>query len=201
MPNFPRGESDIVALAKSVTEGFAKVPEIFPAPPISFDEMQARRARHDAAIAATILAENAFRAQHATKDQAQADVVDGLKINLKYAEAVARNNPEHLTILGWGPRRDGSGLKAPGEVRDIAVVSQSESSIHLRWNPPADGGIPAFYQIQRMREGGPWEDAGTATATEQLLLNQPKGVPLTYWVIAVNKAGAGQPSGIVKVVL
>ncbi len=37
--------------------------------------------------------------------------------------------------------------------------------------------------------------------TEDLVSNQPRGVGFDYRVIAVNKAGAGQPSATVTVAL
>jgi hypothetical protein len=64
-----------------------------------------------------------------------------------------------------------------------------------------DGGVPGVYKVQRRREGSPWEDIGIATATEHLASNQPRGVELYYRVFAVNKAGTGQPSATVTVVL
>jgi len=67
--------------------------------------------------------------------------------------------------------------------------------------PPVDGGAPTFYRIQRQMEGAQWEDAGTATNTEQLVSNQPRGVELHYRVLAINKAGIGQPSATVTAVL
>jgi hypothetical protein len=42
---------------------------------------------------------------------------------------------------------------------------------------------------------------GRTSDTKQLLSSQPRGVEFDYRVIAVNKAGAGQPSATVTVVL
>jgi hypothetical protein len=92
-------------------------------------------------------------------------------------------------------------LPPPGETRDITIVSEGDTWAILRWKPPTDGGAPAFYRIQRRQEGAPWNDAGTATTTEQRMNDQPRGVELQYRVIAVNKAGAGPPSATVTLVL
>ena len=73
--------------------------------------------------------------------------------------------------------------------------------IILAWRPPANGSPPGVYKIQRKQEGQSWEDLGISTDTDQLCSNQPRGVELFYRVIAANKAGAGQPSATVSVVL
>ena len=85
-------------------------------------------------------AETATREQHAVKDDALEELVDGTKANLKYAEVVFRDQPERLTKLGWGPRRSGSTLEAPGEVRDIGIVTEGDTWVVLDWKPPVNGG-------------------------------------------------------------
>ena len=120
---------------------------------------------------------------------------------MKYAEVAARDQPEKLSQLGWGPRRGAASLKAPGEVRDIRIVSEGDSWVILSWNPPVDGGQVGAYQIQRKQQGGAWEDIGTSVDTTHLLTNQPRGIEFDYRVIALNKAGAGQPSATVTLVL
>ena len=57
------------------------------------------------------------------------------------------------------------------------------------------------YKVQRKQEGSPWEDIGISTDAEELCSNQPRGVEWHYRVVAVNKAGTGQPSATVTVVL
>nr|VFJ72159.1 MAG: hypothetical protein BECKFW1821C_GA0114237_103225 [Candidatus Kentron sp. FW] len=56
-------------------------------------------------------------------------------------------------------------------------------------------GKAAAYRIQR-REGDSetWLDAGMAMDTEVTLSNQPRGVRLEFRVVAVNRAGEGEPS-------
>jgi len=201
MARFPQTEPEIAALALVAVQGLRQAADDFPAPPVSADELQTRLDRFNTALAATVAAENRFREEHAEKDDALEAVVDGLKADLRYAEVTVRDQPEKLSRLGWGPRRSSGTLKAPGEVRDITIVAEGDTWAILRWKAPVNGGAPAFYRIQRKQEGAPWEDAGTATNTEQLLSNQPRGVELSYRVFAVNKAGSGQPSATVTLVL
>jgi hypothetical protein len=54
--------------------------------------------------------------------------------------------------------------------------------------------------IQR-RSGESWADVATAILTEATLVDQPKQTELEYRVVALNKAGEGQASNTVAVVL
>ena len=201
MSRYPRTESEIAALALRVAEGLAKAVEDFPNPPVSATELKAKLDGFNAADTATVAAKDEYLEQHAIKDDALEDLDDAVKADLRYAEIAARNQPEKLNALGWRPRRDGSPLEPPGETRDISIVSEGDTWVILRWKPPVDGGVPGVYKIQRKQEGSPWEDIGISTDTEELCSNQARGVELHYRVFAVNKAGIGQPSATVTVVL
>jgi hypothetical protein len=202
MARFPQTEPEIAALALLVTQGLSQASEDFPTPPVPTEELQTKLEAYNAARAATVAAETTFREQHAVKDQALEELVDGVKANLRYAEIAVRDQPEKLNQLGWAGRRSGSALVAPGEVRDMSVRVEGETWVVFDWKAPVDGGAVAAYTIQRRnRDGGSWEDVGTSVDTEELLSNQPRGVELEYRVIAVNKTGAGQPSATVTVVL
>jgi len=198
---FPRTEAGIATLAGRVIDGLTNAAEDFPAPPIPVEELRGKLDAFQAADTATVAAKAAFRSQHAAKDEALEELVDAVKANLRYAEIAVRDAPQKLSALGWRLPRDGTPLQPPGETRDITIVSEGDTWAILRWKPPADGGAPAFYRIQRRQEGAPWDDADTTTGTEQLMSNQPRGVQLHYRVIAVNKAGDGPPSATVTLVL
>ena len=198
---YPDTEPEIMALARQVIEGLKQLGAELPAPPVPLDDIQARVARADAATADVVLANTALRERHTVKDDAIRDVVDGTKVILRYAEAVFRDQPEKLSQLGWGPRRNGSTLEAPGEVRDIRIAAEGDTWIALRWNPPVNGGAVGAYKIQRKKKDGGWEEVGSSVTTEHMLGNQPRGIEMEYRVLAANKAGVGQPSATVTVVL
>lgn len=201
MPRFPRTEADIAALAMLVADGLEQAAEDFPSPPVPAQDLKAKLEAFNRAAAAAVAAETAAQEQHALKDEALEDLGDSLKADLKYAEFAVREQPEKLSRLGWGLRRDGTPLQPPGEVRDITIGAEGDTWVILRWKQPVDGGAPGVYKVQRKREGQPWEDIGIATAAEQLVSDQPRGEELQYRVFAVNKAGTGQPSATVTVVL
>ena len=67
---------------------------------------------------------------------------------------------------------------------------------------PADGGALNTYKVtRRERPAGAWEDVATAVITEATLVEQPTAKELEYRIIAVNKAGDGEPSDTEMVVL
>ncbi len=202
MARFPNSEPEIAALALLVVQGLGQATEDFPAPPVPPNELQARLEVYNTSLAATVVAETAIRGQHAVKDRALEELVDGVKADLKYAEVVVRDRPERLSQLGWGPRRGANSLAVPGEVRDIRIRVEGDNWVVFDWKPPVDGGTAAAYTIQRRkREGGSWRDVGTSVDTAQLLSDQPRGIEFEYRVIAVNRAGTGQPSATATVVL
>jgi hypothetical protein len=55
--------------------------------------------------------------------------------------------------------------------------------------------------MRRERPAGAWEEVATAVISEATLVEQPRGKELEYRIIAVNKAGDGEPSNTVMVVL
>ena len=62
------------------------------------------------------------------------------------------------------------------------------------------GGKPKAYKVQR-RSGESWDNIAAAIITEATLIERPEKQELEYRVIAVNKAGEGQASNTVMVVV
>lgn len=201
MARFPRTENDVAGLAVVVSDGLQQAADDFPSPPVPADQLRAKLEAFNAASVAAIEAETVAQERHAAKDEALEDLADSIKADLKYAEFAVRDQPEKLNRLGWGPRREGTPLQPPGEVRDMTVGAEGDDWVILRWKQPVDGGAAGVYKIQRKQDGTPWEDIGISTDTEELCSSQPRGVELYFRVFAVNKAGAGQPGSTVSVVL
>ena len=76
MPRFPQAEPEIAALAALVVEGLEQAVEDFPNPPVPTTELRVKLDTYAQTRAATVVAETAFREQHAEKDEALEDLVD-----------------------------------------------------------------------------------------------------------------------------
>jgi len=100
MPRFPQAEPEIAALAALVAEGLEQAAEDFPTPPVPATELRAKLDTYAQTRAATVVAETAFREQHAEKDEALEDLVDSTKANLKYAEFAVKDRPGKLSPAG-----------------------------------------------------------------------------------------------------
>lgn len=143
-------------------------------------------------------------AQQATaaKDEALQALADGMKADLRYAENTVNYDDDQLKLIGWGGRKAKTSLEAPGQTRSLEAPREGEGWVFLDWKEPVDGGAVAAYKIQRReRPEGPWTDAGMAVESETTLSSQERGKELEYRVLAVNKAGVGEPSNTVMAVL
>ncbi|MBN1555975.1 MAG: fibronectin type III domain-containing protein [Phycisphaerae bacterium] len=185
-----------------MVSGFAANPGVYPAPPVSPAELltmlETCMAAHNACVAAQAAAEQAT----ADKNEVFGNLVDAMKSDLRYAENTVDYDDEKLKLIGWAGRHKPTPLAAPGQCRLLEIAKQGEGWLMLDWKAPADGGKPAAYEIQRReRTGGTWQSVATALTTEVNLVDQPRGKELEYQTIAVNKAGAGEPSNTVMLVL
>jgi hypothetical protein len=202
MARFPETEPDIAALATVMIDGLRQAAEEFPAPPVPPDALQESLDQYNATRTAAVAAESAARDHVALKNRALEQLADDMRLDLKYAEVTVKDAPDQLLKLGWGPRRDPRSLELPGVVRDLGIKSQGESWMVLDWKPPANGGTPAVYHVERRRrDGGEWEEVAHAIASEELLIDQEVGVELEFRVSAENKTGVGEPSTVLAVVL
>lgn len=201
MARFPKSEAKIAELARRIAEGLTNAADEFPSPPVPVAELSAQIGDYHQKNAALATSRAESRIRRVDKNQALKTMKDSMRANLRYAEVMARRHPERLAQLGWGSRRPRTALKAPGEVRDIAIRGEGDTWLLLAWNAPVDGGGVGAYQVQRRKPGGSWEDVATSMDPIELLRDQPRGVELEYRVLALNRAGAGPPSATVTAVL
>jgi len=202
MARFPKTEPEIAALAVVVIQGLRDHPEQFPTPPVPPDVLQAALDAFNEAKTAAVAAEAAARDRVAAKNDALEQLADHMRLVFTYAEVAAKEAPDQLAKIGWGPRRDPRKPELPGIVRDLAVKSQGADWFVLDWKAPNDGGTPAAYHIERRRrDGGEWEEIAHAIASEDLLTGQEQGVEWEFRVYAENRAGIGERSTVLAVEL
>ena len=200
---FPKTESEIRALAQNIISGLTDNPN-FPSPPITPEQLQARL---NAAITSGDAQVQAQAAAKQATDTKQADfdaLTTAMKTVLHYAEDTVHGDDTKLSELGWGGRSAPHALQVPGQPRLLEVLRQGSGWLTLDWKKPEEGGAAASYRIERrdMTEGGgSWMLAGIAIETEITLNDQQRGKEWEYRVIAINKAGEGEPSNTVTAVL
>ena len=199
---FPKSEAKIIALAQKIIAGLRDNPN-FPNPPTSPDQLQASL---DRVIASSDAQVKALAASKQATDTKQADIdhmMTEMKGILHYAEDTVHDDDAKLSELGWGGRAEPHALQVPGQPRLLEVPGQGAGWLTLDWKKPADGGSPASYKIERreLTENGTWALAGIAIDTEVTLNSQEHGKEWEYRVIAINKAGEGEPSNTVTAVL
>lgn len=125
-----------------------------------------------------------------------------MKADLRYAETTVNYDDDQLKLIGWGGRKTRTSLEAPGQCRSLEAAREGEGWVFLDWKEPVDGGAVAAYKIQRReRPSGAWSDVGMAIESEITLSNQERAKEWEYRVLAVNKAGEGEPSNTVMAVL
>ena len=208
MAKFPRNEPTIVTLAQEMVAGLMANAATFPDLPVppagppgspNLTELTASyTAARDEAIAARAAAERATTAKNAHLDV----LVGALKRDLRHAETIADFDDDLLKRIGWSGRKAKTRLLPPGQCQTLAAPRQGEGWVFLDWKEPIDGGRPAAYKIQRrQRPADAWQDVAVAMDSEITLADQPRGKDLEYRVLAINKAGDGEASNTVFVVL
>lgn len=144
----------------------------------------------------------ATEAATTTKDEALEELIEAIKTDIRYAENTVNFNDEELKRIGWAGKKETTPLAPPGQARLLEAPKQGEGRVFLDWKASADGGVPAAYRVMRReRPAGAWEEAATAVISEATLVEQPRGKELEYRIVAVNKAGEGEPSNTAMVVL
>ena len=202
MARFPKKEPEIVALAERLWQGLWDNNSTYPAPPrhpffLRF-KMLIYKNRRGTAIAELAAAEAAT----ANKDDALDDLVEAMKTDIRYAENTVNYDDDKLKLIGWAGRKAATPLAVPGQTRLLEAPKQGAGWLFLDWKKPSDGGsVNAYKVMRRERPDGAWSEVATAVISEATLVEQPTGKELEYRIIAVNKAGDGEPSNTVMCVL
>lgn len=202
MARFPKSEAEIATLGQDLVKGLRAHTDDFPNPPVPPDELEVTLQSYQDAREAASDATGAATEAIAVKQEALEALTDQMKSDLRYAENTVKHNHAKLEKLHWGGRGASTPLEAPGQVLSLSAPREGNGWILLEWREPVDGGRPGAYRVQRrLHEDHDWEEAGMSIDTQTLLRGQKRGVSWHYQVIAVNKAGEGEPSNSVQAVL
>jgi multidrug efflux pump subunit AcrA (membrane-fusion protein) len=202
MATFPLREADVIVLAEEMIAGFTDNPLVYPAPPVAVLDLTAAKTAVTTAMTAATAARAAAEAAVDAKGTALEALESAMKTDIRYAENTVDFDDVKLKLIGWGAKKASTSLTAPGQTLELTVPVQGDGSVSLAWKAPIDGGAPQAYKVMRReRPAGAWEDVHTAVIAEAQLTDQPKAIELEYQIIAVNKAGEGQPSNTQMVVL
>ena len=203
MALFPIREDEIVTLGKNIIKGLEENKKVFPAPPVSTSELQDSLNRVIAAKEATERAR--AEAEHATANKRAAleELANKMRWDIRYAENAVAMNHDKLRLIGWGRPRRGRPPKLPGQVRALEVSRKGEDWVRLDWKEPGDGGMVLQYRVERRDNPDDliWAVAATTTQTIVTLEDHEQGTSGEYRVVAINKAGDGEPSNTVIVTL
>lgn len=202
MPNFPRREADVAALAGIMVHGLEEHAPDFPDSPVTIEAFQEAIARYANAKEASATAEGAAAEAFDEKQDALQNLSDKMKNVLRYAEITHRNDESKLKNIGWSGRREPAKATPPGPPRTLEVKSQGRGWVYLDWKSPSEGGTVSAYRVLSRTTGETeWKELELCFESMTVLTDQPKGVDIEYHVIAMNKAGEGPASNLITVVL
>jgi hypothetical protein len=201
MPRFPISETDTIVLAQLVANGIANNPTTFPNPPVLPAVLTGGITDYNDKINEIQASEAATRLLVQEKNASYDIVRQGTRDLVDYAQIVAKGNPAILELIGWGPRAEPQALQPPGQPRYFEIIGQGDGYARFDWKEPLDGGEVAAYNLMRAEDGANFVIAGTFTASEGAVFEQPTGKKLFYNVVALNRAGSGVASNTVSVVL
>ena len=202
MPRFPKKEADIAALAEWLWRGLFGNRPVYPQPPVHPISLRFKAIIYSRYRENLIAKQAVAEAATTVKNEALEDLTEAMKADIRYAENTVNFDDNKLNLIGWSGRKSRRPLTPPGQARLLEALRQGEGWVFLDWKKPADGGRPAAYKVMRReRPAGPWEDVATAVITEATLVDQPRSAELEYRIVAVNKAGDGEPSNTAMVVL
>ena len=208
MAAFPKTETKVNELARTMISGLQQHPQLFPS------ATEAMRMALDesisdfrAAIEARAQAKAAVKNTMVTKDAAQAAMEENMHKIIRAAEFDCINQPTNLEYIGWSGRKEPTPLAAPAQPRELEAFKEGPGVLTLKWLRPAGGGMPGNYKIQRSDQPagggipGPWTLIATSYLINITLSDQPRGIEMQYRVIASNPAGDSMASSIATVVL
>lgn len=201
MPKFPKTEAEIIALAQQIENGLNTNTNLSGSP-VTKTDFSALLAAFLSKRDQILVKEASLGEDYDEKEDLQDDLTASMKRVIDYVDLTSNGDPSELATVGWSVSSGIAAKEKPGQPRSLEIISQTDGNIFLDWKNPGDGGRVASYRVERReRPAGAWEACGATSATELLLLNQPRGKELEYRVVAFNSNGDSTPSNTVAAVL
>lgn len=211
MPVFPKSELEVAALADLMIAGYTAHAADFPSidPLVELVALQAAIDGYQADKQAQADAKGQAQIATETKSDALGTLEEIMRNDLKLSEVDTVDDPEKLTLIGWGPKVAPQPVAAPGQPTNLHPEAEGPGNIWLKWDSPetGTGGMVRNYIVQRREqpvgggEFGPWSIEGTSLNNEINLLDQTRGIQLEYRIKAANTGGESTPSNTAAVVL
>lgn len=198
---YPEKEDERIALSRAIFSGLTKNSGVFPNPPITIANGEAKIAEYDADRAdaddKTAQAQLAIQKKDATLDQ----IDDNSKTVLSWAERLTGDDDAKLKLLGWGARRPPVKMPPPSQPTYFEILKQGDGWGYFDWKEPKGGGKVASYILRRSEDGENFTDVKTVIPSEVTVYDQPTGKKLWFHVVAINGAGESEASNSVVVAL
>jgi len=204
MANFPKKESDILALAQEMVAGLKGNTDVYPDPIVGVADLETGVNGYMDAKNEELKTRSAWEKAVATKSERLQALSEDMRRDLRYAENLVKSDDAQLRLIGWGGRKPRKTLEAPGQVGNLAITAQGEGWISLDWKVPLAGGTPAAYRIERQdphQETTNWGEIATTTDLKTTIANQERGKRFEFRAVAFNRAGEGAASNTVVATL
>jgi hypothetical protein len=203
MPEFPKSEPQIMALANRMLSGYSLHAADFPN--VSSRNLFSARATYMTARKIAKDARSKLRIATKAKNEMLLELINIMKTSLQKAGVDVSVNPEKLKLIGWEPKTAYQQAQIPGQPADLVAIHKQDGIVDLNWKKPADGRIVYNYIIERRCLDTNQPDNWTLETISYdcwiNLPNHPKGIKLEYRVRASNLAGQSLPSNTVTMTL
>jgi hypothetical protein len=203
MPEFPKSEPQIIALADRMISGYSLHVADFPN--VNRRNLIFARGTYMAARKSAKDVRSRLRIETKNRNEKLLDLKNIMKQSLQKAQVDVSANPEKLKLIGWGLKDAFQPAQIPGQPIELAIVDKQNGTLKLSWKKPINGGTIYNYIIERRchdaNQSGNWTIAVISYNCQANLSNQPKGIYLEYRVRASNLAGQSLPSNTATITL
>lgn len=200
MPEFPKTEAEIEELAQIILSALRDKFDGLNGAPVTADELALFLGEFQTKNNESRLAHAAAKELTGEKRDKLNRLKQAMRQILRFAES-KRLSKARMERIGWGARHARRPAVKPAQPMDLNIVKEGTDWLSLHWKIDRSGGKARFYRIMRRGENGEFYEIASSLGTEHNVIELPRGVQLTLYVVAVNRAGESLPSNFVSAVL